>query len=131
MSQAAMRIMAAIQELIGTMRTNEANNNDPTSWGDTRDTVMVIGGGVAGMRAAVDLAEAGLRVCLVEAAPALGGRVAQYHSRRRTSIEGSFATRERNWPRSLIPPLPRKWYGKTTFGLNSSTASAAAGTSIV
>jgi len=39
--------------------------------------VMVIGGGVAGMRAAVDLAEAGLQVYLVEAAPALGGRVAQ------------------------------------------------------
>ncbi len=39
--------------------------------------VMVIGGGVAGMRAAVDLAEAGLRVYLVESAPALGGRVAQ------------------------------------------------------
>ena len=39
--------------------------------------VMVIGGGVAGMRAAVDLAEAGLQVYLVESAPALGGRVAQ------------------------------------------------------
>jgi heterodisulfide reductase subunit A len=39
--------------------------------------VMVVGGGVAGMRAAVDLAEAGLMVYLVEAAPALGGRVAQ------------------------------------------------------
>jgi len=40
-------------------------------------SVMVIGGGVAGMRAAVDLAEAGLQVYLVESAPALGGRVAQ------------------------------------------------------
>ncbi|PKO23413.1 MAG: heterodisulfide reductase [Chloroflexi bacterium HGW-Chloroflexi-1] len=40
-------------------------------------SVMVVGGGVAGMRAAVDLAEAGLKVYLVEAAPALGGRVAQ------------------------------------------------------
>jgi len=38
---------------------------------------MVVGGGVAGMRAAIDLAEAGLRVILVEATPALGGRVAQ------------------------------------------------------
>jgi heterodisulfide reductase subunit A len=38
---------------------------------------LIIGGGVAGMRAAVDLAEAGLQVCLVEHAPALGGRVAQ------------------------------------------------------
>jgi heterodisulfide reductase subunit A len=38
---------------------------------------MVVGGGVGGMRAAIDLAEAGLRVILVEATPALGGRVAQ------------------------------------------------------
>ncbi|MGQ9784959.1 MAG: FAD-dependent oxidoreductase [Anaerolineae bacterium] len=44
---------------------------------DPRSSVMVVGGGVAGMRAAIDLAEAGLRVVLVEATPALGGRVAQ------------------------------------------------------
>ncbi|GAB4259744.1 MAG: hypothetical protein Kow0092_08120 [Deferrisomatales bacterium] len=40
-------------------------------------SVLVIGGGVAGMRAAADLAETGLRVYLVEGAPGLGGRVAQ------------------------------------------------------
>ncbi|MBI5033567.1 MAG: CoB--CoM heterodisulfide reductase iron-sulfur subunit A family protein [Chloroflexi bacterium] len=40
-------------------------------------TVMVLGGGVAGMRAAVDLAEAGIRVKLVESSHGLGGRVAQ------------------------------------------------------
>jgi len=39
--------------------------------------VLVIGGGVGGMRAAIDLAEAGLRVVLVESMPSLGGRVAQ------------------------------------------------------
>ncbi|HET90047.1 MAG TPA: CoB--CoM heterodisulfide reductase iron-sulfur subunit A family protein [Chloroflexi bacterium] len=39
--------------------------------------VLVLGGGVSGMRAAVDLAEAGLRVYLVENRPWLGGRVAQ------------------------------------------------------
>ncbi len=39
--------------------------------------VLVLGGGVSGMRAAVDLAEAGLKVYLVENRPWLGGRVAQ------------------------------------------------------
>jgi len=59
------------------MQGLQGNDNRQTSWGNPQDTVMVIGGGVAGMRAAVDLAEAGLQVCLVEATPALGGRVAQ------------------------------------------------------
>ncbi len=59
------------------LQGKQSDNNDPTSWGDPRDTVLVIGGGVAGMRAAVDLAEAGLKVYLVESTPALGGRVAQ------------------------------------------------------
>src|SRR5512137_529824 len=39
--------------------------------------VLVIGGGVGGQRAALDLAEAGLRAYLVEMTPCLGGRVAQ------------------------------------------------------
>jgi len=40
-------------------------------------SVLVVGGGVGGMRAAIDLAEAGLKVYLVESLPWLGGRVAQ------------------------------------------------------
>ncbi|MFQ5434899.1 MAG: FAD-dependent oxidoreductase, partial [Anaerolineae bacterium] len=39
--------------------------------------VLVVGGGIGGMRAALDLADAGLRVYLVEQTPCLGGRVAQ------------------------------------------------------
>jgi heterodisulfide reductase subunit A len=38
---------------------------------------MVIGGGVAGMRAAIDLAERGFEVYLVEKSPTLGGRMTQ------------------------------------------------------
>ena len=38
---------------------------------------MVIGGGIGGMRAALDLADAGLKVYLIEQTPCLGGRVAQ------------------------------------------------------
>ena len=39
--------------------------------------VLIIGGGVGGMRAAIDVAEAGLKAYLVESTPSLGGRVAQ------------------------------------------------------
>ena len=38
---------------------------------------LVIGGGVAGLRAALDIARQGLRVSLVEKSPFLGGRMAQ------------------------------------------------------
>jgi heterodisulfide reductase subunit A len=41
-----------------------------------KDTVAVIGGGVAGLRAAADLAAAGLKVALVERGDVLGGNVA-------------------------------------------------------
>lgn len=40
-------------------------------------TVMVVGGGIGGMRAALDLADAGFRAYLIEQTPCLGGRVAQ------------------------------------------------------
>ncbi|MBS1249133.1 MAG: tRNA 5-methylaminomethyl-2-thiouridine biosynthesis bifunctional protein MnmC [Chloroflexi bacterium] len=39
-------------------------------------SVLVVGGGIAGMRATVDLAEAGLQVYLIEREAGLGGRVA-------------------------------------------------------
>ena len=39
--------------------------------------VMVVGGGIAGMQAALDLANAGYFVHLVEKQPAIGGVMAQ------------------------------------------------------
>ncbi len=39
--------------------------------------VLVVGGGIAGIQAALDLAEQGLRVHLVERSPSIGGRMAQ------------------------------------------------------
>ncbi len=41
---------------------------------------LVIGGGVAGLRASLDIARQGLRVSLVEKSPFLGGRMAQLES---------------------------------------------------
>ena len=40
-------------------------------------TVMVVGGGIAGIQAALDLAEMGVEVFLVESQPSIGGRMAQ------------------------------------------------------
>ncbi len=39
--------------------------------------VMVVGAGISGIQAALDLAETGLKVYLVEKSPALGGHMAQ------------------------------------------------------
>jgi heterodisulfide reductase subunit A len=41
-------------------------------------TALVIGGGVAGIQAALDIADAGYQVTLVERTPSIGGRMAQY-----------------------------------------------------
>jgi quinone-modifying oxidoreductase subunit QmoA len=44
-----------------------------------RGTVLVVGGGISGISTAIELAEVGCEVILVEKAPSLGGRVAQFH----------------------------------------------------
>ena len=40
-------------------------------------SVLVIGGGIAGIQASLDLANMGLKVYLVEKSPSIGGRMAQ------------------------------------------------------
>ena len=50
------------------------NNRLPTG---VTGAVLVVGGGIGGMQSALDLAEAGFRVYLVESAPAIGGKMAQ------------------------------------------------------
>ena len=39
--------------------------------------VMVVGGGISGIQAALDLADSGYKVYLVEKSPAIGGKMAQ------------------------------------------------------
>lgn len=39
--------------------------------------VMVVGGGISGVQAALDLGNAGFKVYLVDKAPSIGGRMAQ------------------------------------------------------
>ena len=46
-------------------------NNSPVG------AVLVVGAGIGGMQASLDLAEAGVRVYLVDRSPAIGGVMAQ------------------------------------------------------
>ena len=39
--------------------------------------VMVVGGGISGVQASLDLANAGFKVYLVDKSPAIGGKMAQ------------------------------------------------------
>ena len=51
------------------IHTSAANSN----FGD----VMVVGGGISGIQASLDLADSGYKVYLVEKSPAIGGHMAQ------------------------------------------------------
>ena len=50
-----------------------ANSRAESNIGD----VMVVGGGISGIQASLDLAEMGFRVYLVDKSPSLGGKMAQ------------------------------------------------------
>jgi len=61
--------------------------------------VMVVGGGISGIQASLDLATAGFKVYLVEKGPSIGGHMAQ--------LDKTFPTMTApcefshpNWPRS-------------------------------
>ncbi len=53
------------------------SNESSKSSREVVGAVMVVGGGVAGVQAALDLANAGFKVYLVEKSPAIGGMMAQ------------------------------------------------------
>ncbi len=45
----------------------------------TNQTILVVGGGISGMTAALEAAECGKQVLLVEKNPSIGGRVSQLY----------------------------------------------------
>jgi heterodisulfide reductase subunit A len=51
--------------------------NDNKQGGKIRGAVMVVGGGIAGMQAALDMANSGFYVYMVEKTPGIGGVMAQ------------------------------------------------------
>jgi heterodisulfide reductase subunit A-like polyferredoxin len=50
---------------------------DKSFAGDNFGDVMVVGGGISGIQASLDLADSGYKVYLVEKSPAIGGKMAQ------------------------------------------------------
>ncbi len=73
-TEKAVRLMAA-----GIAKARLLAPLDPIRLGAERHA-LVIGGGIAGLRAALDIARQGIRVTLLEQSPFLGGRVAQLES---------------------------------------------------
>lgn len=59
-----------VQQFSDTLISNIAENKN---FGD----VMVVGGGVSGIQASLDLATAGFKVYMVEKGPSIGGHMAQ------------------------------------------------------
>ncbi len=57
-------------------QTRTAGNN-PNAGKEPTGAVMVIGGGITGMQSALDLANSGYFVYLVESSPAIGGVMSQ------------------------------------------------------
>jgi heterodisulfide reductase subunit A len=57
--------------------TDEAVNGNGNVPGEDRvGAALVVGAGIAGMQAALDLAEAGIKVYLLDQSPAVGGTLA-------------------------------------------------------
>jgi heterodisulfide reductase subunit A-like polyferredoxin len=57
--------------------THSSAGQHPEALSDPVGAVLVVGGGIAGMQASLDLAEQGFKVYLVEKKSAIGGRMAQ------------------------------------------------------
>jgi len=65
---------------LGSYRTSKPRSismNDKQRYGQLQGAVIVVGGGIAGMQAALDMANSGFYVYMVEKSPGIGGVMAQ------------------------------------------------------
>jgi len=72
--KATEKAIAIVKTIVEKVRENEPLK--PVSIGVSR-RVLVVGGGVAGIQAALDVANAGIEVVMVEKKPSIGGHMAQ------------------------------------------------------
>jgi heterodisulfide reductase subunit A-like polyferredoxin len=73
---------------MSTPRSTGVPSNPKSSKPQKTGAVLVLGGGIAGIQAALDLAESGYKVYLVEKSPAIGGRMPQ--------LDKTFPTKSRS-----------------------------------
>jgi heterodisulfide reductase subunit A2 len=66
-------VLERVEDQIGKSLAESVRNFAGSNFGD----VLVVGGGVSGVQASLDLAAAGFKVYLVDKAPAIGGHMAQ------------------------------------------------------
>ena len=66
-----------LEKIEGLIRKSLADSIRKSFKGDHFGDVMIVGGGVSGVQASLDLASAGFKVYLVDKAPAIGGHMAQ------------------------------------------------------
>ncbi|HUK51339.1 MAG TPA: CoB--CoM heterodisulfide reductase iron-sulfur subunit A family protein [Terriglobales bacterium] len=71
---ATRKALRQVRSAVGYSRLSEPLEGIRAS---STPSVMIVGGGIAGLRAAIDLANAGISVHLIEREPSVGGRVPQ------------------------------------------------------
>ena len=73
--RATKKAIALISAAVKRVQTHEAL---PKKEVDVDPNVLIIGGGIAGIEASLQIADAGKKVCLVEKLPSVGGHMAQF-----------------------------------------------------
>ncbi len=66
-----------LEKIQDRIRSSLADSMRTSMQGSHFGDVMIVGGGISGIQASLDLADSGFRVYLVDKSPAIGGHMAQ------------------------------------------------------